>query len=600
MRVKCATRGIASVERYRRGMDTNETSLPDRLARPRLLPIVRLLALAVLTLAAISPRVALSATVGSDDAAAPPNAGTRRPNIVFIMSDDHCRQAISCYGATAAPGVLSTPGIDRLAKEGVRFDRASVTNAICGPSRAVILTGKHSHTNGFATNDQRFDGAQQTFPKLLRAAGYHTEVVGKWHLASDPTGFDHSDILIGQGDYWDPTFLVDGKRVKREGHATDLVHGLAVERLRVLAAGAKEGTPFAIMIHHKAPHRNWLPALRHYALFRDGPLPEPATLFDDHAGRSFASSLQTMSIARDLAWEYDLKVPAARIYPEGKVPQLDRWMANELARIPAPVRAEIEAAYREENEAMLAEYRSWNDRALTGWKFQRYAKDYLRTAQGVDDSVGGILDELDRLGIAGDTIVVYTSDQGWYLGEHGWYDKRWMYEESFRTPLLVRWPGHAPAGATCDALVQNLDFAPTFLEAAGVEVPADMQGRSMAALLADPAGPLATGFHDAVYFRFEESKGAHTVPRHEGVATARHKLLRFVDLVDPATGAAVVELFDLEADPDEMQDRSKDPAMAEVLSAMSTRLDELRRQFAVPEDGPPTIRPKAGNAAPSS
>jgi arylsulfatase A-like enzyme len=540
--------------------------------------------------------LAIAAWIPGGTFAAAPVEGdgpaARRPNIVFIMSDDHCRQAISCYGASAAPGMISTPGIDRLAREGVRFDRASVTNAICGPSRAVILTGKHSHANGFATNDQRFDGAQQTFPKLLRAVGYRTEIVGKWHLASAPTGFDHSDILVGQGDYWNPTFMVDGVRTKREGHATDLVHGLAVERLRALAA---EDAPFLLMVHHKAPHRNWLPALRHYALFRDGRIPEPDTLFDDFAGRSYASAMQTMSIAHDLAWEYDLKVPATRIYPEGKVPQLDRWMANELARIPADIRERIEAAYREENEALLAEFGSWDARALTGWKFQRYAKDYLRTAQGVDDSVGGLLDELDRLGIAGDTIVVYTSDQGWFLGEHGWYDKRWMYEESFRTPLLVRWPGRAPAGATCDALVQNLDFAPTFLEAAGVEVPTDMQGRSMAALLAEPAGPLAAGFHDAVYFRFEESRGAHTVPRHEGVATVRHKLLRFVDLVDPDTGAAVVELYDLEADPDERRDLSKDPAMAELLSGMTARLDSVRERFGVPADGPPTTRPPAAS-----
>ena len=512
--------------------------------------------------------------------AAPPP----RPNILFVMSDDHCMPAISCYGAKAAPGVVTTPGIDRIAREGIRFERASVTNAICGPSRAVMLTGKHSHRNGFATNDQKFDGAQQTFPKLLQAAGYRTEIVGKWHLSSDPTGFDHWDILVGQGDYWNPTFVVDGVRARREGHATALIHEAALARLGELAAGAKDGKPFALLVHHKAPHRNWMPEPRHFELFRDVLIPEPATLFDDYAGRSSASTLQTMSIARHLSWDYDLKVPGHRVPSEGALGQLDQWMANELARLPAETRAAIEAAYRAENESMLAEFRSWNDRALTSWKFQRYAKDYLRTAQGVDDSVGGLLDALDRLGIAESTIVVYTSDQGWFLGEHGWYDKRWMYEESFRTPLVVRWPGRIPAGSSSGALVQNLDFAPTFLDAAGVAPPADMQGRSMLPLLRaggaeDKAG--AKPFRDAVYYRFEESKGSHTVPRHEGVATARHKLIRFLDLKD-AAGRPVLELYDLEADPDERTSLAGRPEHAALEAAMVGRLEAIRAELGAP------------------
>lgn len=518
----------------------------------------------------------LTASMATPPVAAP----SARPNIVFIMSDDHGKQAISCYGATAAPGLVATPGIDRLARDGIRFDRASVTNAICGPSRAVMLTGKHSHANGFATNDQRFDGAQRTFPKLLQAAGYRTELVGKWHLESEPTGFDHWDILVGQGDYWNPAFIVDGVRLRREGHATDLIHDGAVARLRALAPDAKAGRPFALLVHHKAPHRNWMPATRHLGLLRDARIPEPATLFDDFAGRSRASSLQTMSIARDLSWDYDLKVPGRRIQPEGKLPGLDQWMENELARLPYSVRGGIEAAYRAENEAMLAEFRSWDARALASWKFQRYAKDYLRTAQGVDDSVGGILDELERLGIAGQTIVVYTSDQGWFLGEHGWFDKRWMYEESFRMPLLVRWPGVAAPGSVSDALVQNLDFAPTFLEAAGVAAPADMQGRSLVPLLR-AGGAQDKPFREAVYYRFEESKGAHTVPRHEGVATARHKLIRFLDLQDER-GRPVVELYDLEADPDERASLAGRPDHAALEAAMLARLEALRGQYAAP------------------
>ncbi len=519
----------------------------------------------------------------------------RRPNIVFIMSDDHCRQAISCYGASAAPGLVSTPGIDRIAREGVRFDAASVTNAICGPSRAVMLTGKHSHRNGFATNDQSFDGSQQTFVKLLRGAGYRAEIVGKWHLGSDPQGFDHFDVLVGQGDYWNPTFIVDGVKMKREGHATDIIHANALERLDALAAGAKQGTPFALLVHHKAPHRNWMPQPRFFGLFAEARIPEPATLFDDFAGRSIASSLQTMSIARDLSWDYDLKVEPQRLFPEGKVPQLDKWMANELARLPEATRRAIRDAYGAENDALVAGFASMDARAQASWRFQRYAKDYLRTAQGVDESVGGILDELDRLGIADNTIVVYTSDQGWFLGEHGWYDKRWMYEESFRTPLVVRWPRVIPAGGASRALVQNLDFAPTFLEAAGVAVPADMQGKSMVALLkagGDESKAGAAPFREATYYRFEESKGPHTVPRHEGVATANAKLIRFLDLKG-AAGEPLLELYDLVADPDERRNLAGDAGAAPLLAEMLEKLEEVRRAYGAPQDAQAAAVPAA-------
>lgn len=516
------------------------------------------------------------------------NTTTRRPNILFIMSDDHGKQAISCYGATAAPGLVSTPGIDRLAREGMRFDRASVTNAICGPSRAVMLTGKHSHLNGFATNDQKFDGTQQTFPKLLQAAGYRTEVIGKWHLESDPTGFDHWDVLVGQGDYWNPTFIVDGARTKREGHVTDIIHANALERLRALAPAAKDDKPFAMLVHHKAPHRNWMPTARHLNLFKEDEIPLPATFFDRYEGRSRASSMQTMQVDRDLAWEYDLKVPARELFPDRKLDGLDSWMQREIERIPGEIQRAIVEAYRDENRKLIERYSRMKPKSLAEWRFQRYAKDYLRTAQGVDDSVGGILEELDRLGLAENTIVVYTSDQGWFLGEHGWFDKRWMYEESFRMPLVVRWPARVPAGATSDALVQNLDFAPTFLAAAGVSVPADMQGKSMLPLLA-AGGATDKPFRDAVYYRFEESKGSHTVPRHEGVATDRWKLIRFLDLIDPATGERTLELYDLAADPDELRSLAGDPKHAETLRAMTQKLEAIRAQYQVDV-------PRAGNS----
>ena len=539
----------------------------------------------------LSPLLAATLLAAPLLAAAIPPA---RPNILFIMSDDHGKQAISCYGSSLtpslAPSLIMTPGIDRIAREGMRFDRSSVTNAICGPSRAVMLTGKHSHINGFVTNENKFDGAQQTFPKLLQAAGYRTEIIGKWHLESDPTGFDHWDVLVGQGDYWNPTFIVDGVKTKREGHVTDIIHHEAIERLDALAAGAKErGQPFALLVHHKAPHRNWMPQPRYYQLFNGIKIPEPATLFDDYAGRSVASSMQKMQVSRDLSWDYDLKVstrhlhpvdPAAPAVPGVKPDPLDQWMATELSRLPLAAREAMHASYAPENDALAAAIGSMDARALTSWKFQRYAKDYLRTAQGVDDSVGALLAELDRLAIADNTLVVYTSDQGWFLGEHGWFDKRWMYEESFRMPLVLRWPRVAAAGGVSAELVQNLDFAPTCLEAAGAAIPADLQGKSMLPLLR-AGGATDKPFREAAYYRFEESNGPHTVPRHEGVATARYKLIRFLDLKS-ADGSPVLELYDLEADPDErtsLADRADHAALqAELLS----KLEALRAQYQAP------------------
>ncbi len=543
--------------------------------------------MSIRTLAGIALAAATTATASPQ--AEPSAEAARRPNIVFIMADDHCMQAISCYGASAGPGVVETPGIDRIAREGMRFDRASVTNAICGPSRATILTGKHCHQHGFATNGQKFDGSQQTFPKLLQQAGYRTEVVGKWHLSSPPSGFDRSEVLVGQGDYWNPLLVLDGKRSRREGHTTDLIHQSAVERLEAFAAD-DDARPFLLMVHHKAPHRNWMPHPRHLDLFTDGDLPVPDSFFDAPDRRSPAGAIQTMQIDRDLAWLYDLKIDPTTLYPDEEVSRLDRWMTNELARVPQEALDAYAEAHGEENAALAAAIDAMSPRELALWKFQRYAKNYLRTAQGVDDSVGGILEALDRLDLADDTIVVYTSDQGWYLGEQGWYDKRWMYEPSFRTPLVVRWPGVVEAGSTSDALAQNLDFASTFLEAAGVAPPADLQGRSLVPVLRGESGADET-LRDAAYYRYEESRGAHTVPRHEGVATREAKLIRYLDLLDDE-GDAILELYRLDVDPEERDNLAGRPEHAELERSMLDRLDDLRASYQAPENVPaPTPRP---------
>ncbi len=543
--------------------------------------------MSIRTLAGIALAAATTATASPQ--AEPSAEAARRPNIVFIMADDHCMQAISCYGASAGPNVVETPGIDRIAREGMRFDRASVTNAICGPSRATILTGKHCHQHGFATNGQKFDGSQQTFPKLLQQAGYRTEVVGKWHLSSPPSGFDRSEVLVGQGDYWNPLLVLDGKRSRREGHTTDLIHQSAVERLEAFADD-DDARPFLLMVHHKAPHRNWMPHPRHLDLFTDGDLPVPDSFFDAPDRRSPAGAIQTMQIDRDLAWLYDLKIDPTTLYPDEEVSRLDRWMTNELARVPQEALDAYAEAHGEENAALAAAIDAMSPRELALWKFQRYAKNYLRTAQGVDDSVGGILEALDRLDLADDTIVVYTSDQGWYLGEQGWYDKRWMYEPSFRTPLVVRWPGVVEAGSTSDALAQNLDFASTFLEAAGVAPPADLQGRSLVPVLRGESGADET-LRDAAYYRYEESRGAHTVPRHEGVATREAKLIRYLDLLDDE-GDAILELYRLDVDPEERDNLAGRPEHAELERSMLDRLDDLRASYQAPENVPaPTPRP---------
>ena len=468
------------------------------------------------------------------------------PNIVFIMADDHAWQAISAYGSNRNV----TPHIDRLATEGVRFDRAFVTNSICAPSRAVILTGLHSHLNGVRTNAEVFDGAQTTFPKLLNGAGYSTAMIGKWHLKSRPTGFDHYEVLIGQGPYYNPPMLRDGEQVEHRGYTTEIITDLAIDWLR---EGRDPGKPFLMMVQHKAPHRNWMPSPAHLHDFDGADLPEPATLFDDYADNASPARAQEMTIARHLS-PHDLKL----------VPQ---------AQLDAEQQAVWDAAYEPKNaayrEAVRAGELAGDD--LVRWNYQRYAKDYLRCVQSVDDSVGTLLDELDAMGLAENTIVIYTSDQGWYLGEHGWYDKRWMYEESFRTPLLVRWPEVAEPGGVNTDLVQNLDFAPTFLEAAGVEVPAAMQGRSMVDVI---AGSTPADWRSSVYYHYYENPGAHNVARHEGVRTATHKLIRFYDTDE-------WEFYDLVADPDELVNLYGRTGTESLTGGLRAELVKLRAAYGV-------------------
>lgn len=503
-------------------------------------------------------------------ASAAPQA-TERPNIVFVFSDDHALQAIGAYARDAElgwgnwlAGVDVTPRIDALAAQGMRFRRSFCTNSICGPSRAVIQTGLHSHRNGFRHNGDTFDAGQRTFPKLLQAAGYRTALLGKWHLKSEPQGFDHWEVLPGQGDYYNPTLLSAAGSRQVEGHVTDVVTDLALEWLEAQREGE---APFLLMVQHKAPHRTWMPAPRHLALYEDVTLPEPPTLFDDHAGRAPGAARTEMTIRDHMDLFYDLFVtPGAGESNEG-APSLDASGRRNLERMTPAQREVWDAFWEPRNESFRAA--GLEGEALVRWKYQRYAKNYLRCIRGVDESVGRIVDWLDANGLGEDTIVVYSSDQGFYVGDHGWYDKRWMYEESLSMPLIVRWPGHTAPGSVDDHLVQNLDYAPTFLEAAGVEVPAGMQGASLVPLL---EGAAPDAWRDAIYFHYYEYPAVHMVPPHIGVRTERWKLVRYYPFDE-------WELFDLQHDPDELHSLYGDPQHAEVAEGLKARLEALRRQY---------------------
>ena len=487
-----------------------------------------------------------------------PAADAKRPNIVFIFSDDHAYQAIGAYRDPR--NLLATPHIDRIAREGMRFDRCLVPNSICGPSRATVLTGKYSHANGFYNNtNNRFDGAQTTLPKLLQAAGYQTALVGKWHLVSDPTGFDYCEILPGQGIYYNPPMIRNGERVRHDGYVTDIITELSLAWLMQ----RDKSKPFLLMSQHKAPHRQWEPALRHLGHDGDRQYAAPETLFDDYAGRGQAEREQDMTIAKTMT-PRDLKlVPPGQLKPE----QLQAWNAYYEPR---------NAAFRQANP---------QGRELVQWKYNRYLHDYLGCLKAVDESVGRLLKYLDDEGLADNTLVIYASDQGFYLGEHGWFDKRWIFEESLRTPLVVRWPGVVQPGGTNNDLVSTLDFAETMLEAAGVAVPAEMQGRSLVPIL---KGATPADWRKSFYYHYYEFPGPHSVARHYGVVTGRHKLVHFYE-----RPLDYWELFDLQRDPRELNSVFGRPEYAAVQKELEAELTRLRKELRVPEQDPPeTIIPR--------
>ncbi|MFT5731974.1 MAG: arylsulfatase A-like enzyme [Planctomycetota bacterium] len=497
-------------------------------------------------------------------ASAPAATETRRPNILFIFSDDHATDAIGAYGGRLA-GVDPTPRIDELSRSGTLFQRSYCTNSICGPSRAVILTSKHSHLNGFRQNGNRFNGDQQTFPKLLQAGGYSTAMIGKWHLNTDPQGFDHWDVLPGQGAYYNPVLVnPEGKRTV-EGHCTDIVTDLALDWLDEQTSESPD-KPWLLMCQHKAPHRTWMPAARHLDLWADEDLPVPATLFDKHEDNASGANASEMGIDEHMEIFYDLFVTDNESQPPKGGRALDASGFRNLARMTPEQRGAWDAAFQPRNAAFLEANLTGED--LVRWKYQRYVKNYLRCVRGVDESVGALLDWLEETGQADNTIVVYSSDQGFYLGDHGWFDKRWMYDESLEMPLIVRWPGVTVPGTTSNALVQNLDYAPTLLDAAGVDVPDDMQGTSLRPVL---AGAQPEGWRDAIYYRYFEFPGPHAVPRHYGIRTERYKLMYFHELDE-------WEFYDLQEDPDELANLFGQPGYQNEIAKLSLRLGELKRE----------------------
>lgn len=476
-----------------------------------------------------------------------------RPNILYIMTDDHSYQTYATYGGPLKD-IVKTPNLDSIANEGMRFDRCYVTNSLCGPSRATILTGKHSHANGFYANSrgQVFDGSQTTFPKVLQANGYQTALVGKWHLVSHPTGFDFWEIQQGQGLYYNPIFIgMDGKKFRRQGYNSDLVVDRALWWLKEKRDPSK---PFMLMVHFKGVHSEWHPALRHANMYDNVKFPLPETFYDDYKTRGSAARNQEMTIAKHMEdYRLILDAPPNSMSPEEKQIWREKF-------------AEKDAKFLEGNPS---------GKELIERKYQRYMQNYCATLAGVDENVGRLLDFLKQNGLDENTVVIYTSDQGFYMGEHGWFDKRFMYEESFRTPLAIRWKGVVKPNSKTDALVQNLDFAETILDIAGCPIPEEMQGISFKAILQND-GKVPSDWRKSLYYHYYEWPAIHMVMRHDGVIMGSEKLLEFYPIGER-------EYYDLSDDPNELNNRISDPSKAKRVEILSKELKRLREFYKVPE-----------------
>ncbi len=481
----------------------------------------------------------------------PSNRIDQPPNIILVYTDDHAYQSIGAYGSK----VGLTPNMDRLAKEGMLFTNCVVPNSLCGPMRAVVQTGKYSHKNGFMINEGAapFDHSQQTFPKILRKAGYQTAIIGKWHLLCDATpGFDYSEVLIGQGPYFNPVMIRNGKKIKHIGYTTEIITKRSLDWLQ---NGRDKSKPFMLMCQHKATHREWLPTPKYYNRFKDKTFPLPETFNDNYSGRGRAALEQDMTIAETMNL-HDLKLDG----PNNNMNEQQKKLWHEMydSRI-------------KDYHALLAKNPSREE--LAQWKYQCYMRDYLACASAVDDSIGEILQYLKETGLDKNTIILYSSDQGFYLGEHGWFDKRFMYEQSFKTALIARWPNHIKPNTVNHDIVSPLDFAETFLDIAGVSVPKDMQGKSFRPLL---EGKKPDDWRQSFYYHYYEFPASHLVKKHEGIYDGRFKLIHFYDDIDEW------ELYDLKTDPNEMKNIMTDPKMQNDIDRLKKELERQKTILDVP------------------
>lgn len=515
----------------------------------------------------------LAAACGSESSESPQSDEMRDdspPNVIVMYSDDHTAQAIGAYREALEYGLkldhTPTPNIDRLAEEGMRFDNAFVTNSICKPSRAVLLSGMHSHQNGVYTNGDSLSADVEIFPSILRRAGYETAMIGKWHLGTEPRGFDYYEVLYGQGPYYNPTMRTSDGDVDRHGHTSEVITNSALNWLKTERSKDK---PFMLVYNHKAPHRNWLPGPNHLNDYRDSDIPEAPSLFYDYSGLTEAAREQEMEIGTHLSWGWDLKL---KNHPETGE-QLRGWQSViNRNRLTDKQRRRIEDAYAPSNRELRENYGQMSEKERLLWRYQRYVKDYLRVIRGIDDGVGRLMSYLKRENLLDNTVVIYAGDQGFFLGENGWFDKRWIYEESMRMPLIVHWPEGIDPGSVNSQLVQNLDLAPTILDLAGAQVPDRMQGRSLMPLL---DGETPSDWRDAVYYHYYEGPPrVHKVAEHYGLRTERYTMAHFYEKGD-------WELFDLEKDPEQLRSVYEDPEYAEVRERLENKVRELQKKYGV-------------------
>lgn len=533
----------------------------------------------------------------------------QHPNIVYIMCDDHAYQCISAYGS-ALSKLAPTPNIDRLAERGMRFDRAFVENSLSTPSRACLMTGQYSHQNGQRQLGEGIDTSRTFFTELLQEAGYQTAVVGKWHMGCDPKGFDYYHVYNDQGQYWNPQYRgtdTNNEFVVEEGYSTDLTtdHALSFIEHR------DPSKPFCLLLHHKAPHRNWQANLKYLGMYDDVEFPMPENFYDDYATRGSAARTQKMSVTRDMRWEQDFKVPEMLDLNNPDSKDSYNALMGEINRMTPEQRSAWGRYYFPRNRRLLEAQLKGKD--LDNWKYQVYIRDYMSVIASVDESVGRVLDYLDKNGLTDNTMIVYTSDQGFYMGEHGWFDKRFMYEESLRTPLIVSYPGHTKPGSVCNRLVQNIDYAPTFLALAGVQQPKDMPGRSLVPVLAN--GDNVKNWRQSIYYHYYDYPTYHMVRKHDGVRTERYKLIHFygkggldavsenkyqnvpgtreygtmkglesIGYFEPKDEAVdYCELYDLQADPHEQNNIFGKPGTEKIMKQLQRELDKYRKTLAVDE-----------------